>query len=71
MEKRDAVALLKVIDQAINRQETLFDGTDQRFVPDTDEAETIKAAKRLSDAEQRLDYSTGVKLMAIYRKAFK
>ena len=73
MENRDASALLKAIEEAINREYDMFSGTVKRlkqFVPDEEERATLGELRPKIAAGCKVHYHDGLKLMAMYRKAY-
>jgi hypothetical protein len=73
MENRDATALLKAIDAAINREYDMFADTIKRlkqFVPDAEERATLEELRPKIKLGCKVHYHDGVKLMNIYRRCY-
>ena len=74
MTVKDAKALLGAIDRAVNRDFDFFSDTVRRlrgYALSPDEAETCRVARLAASGGVDLDYWTGKRLEAIYRKAYQ
>lgn len=71
MEKRDLESLIKAIQQAQDRPRGLFSDKNDPLTLSDDERAVMDQARRYLETGKRVDNWTGIRLVAIYRKAYQ